>query len=140
MLGSKFANKMRAATVLVALLHGVGGLAHPSTASFERSLGGDIARDVADECPDSSQSTTHWKIEDFVLKVYDWDDGGSMGTFGFTSHYDGTNTTVECMVEDVDLAKLADGTWSKCGTTGTEFQFDLNDISLTMKETWTCSE
>jgi len=126
---------MKAATSLVALLCGV-GLAYPSTVY---SPGGGFVQYVVDNCTESSQSPSYWRIDDLVLKVYDWDNGGSMGTFGFKSYYSATNTTVECIVQDVDLAKLGDGQWSKCNTTGTEFQFDLTDISLTMKETWTCS-
>lgn len=138
MLGSKFANEMRAATFVVALLCGV-SLAYPGTVSLERARDGDFVRYAADDCTERSLSSSYWEIDDLVLKVYDWDNGGSMGTFGFRSYYSATNTTVECMVQDVDLAKLEDGPWSQCNTTGTEFRFDLTDISLTVKETWTCS-
>ncbi|KAK3312382.1 hypothetical protein B0H66DRAFT_485625 [Apodospora peruviana] len=104
------------------------------------SLAQQVQYHVADDCTESSASRSYWKIEDFVLKVLNWDSGGSMGTFGFKSYYSATNRTVECMVQDVDLAKLGDGqAWTKCDTAGTEFRFDLNDVSLTMKETWTCS-
>ncbi|KAM7202738.1 hypothetical protein V8F33_002664 [Rhypophila sp. PSN 637] len=98
-----------------------------------------LARDVADDCSERSKSSTYWTIDDLVLKVYDWDNGGSMGTFGFRSYYSATDTTVECMVQDVDLAKLADGPWLKCNNSGTEFRFDFTDISLAIKETWTCA-
>ncbi|KAK3385204.1 hypothetical protein B0H63DRAFT_522547 [Podospora didyma] len=102
------------------------------------------SRAVVDNCTESSSpsSSPYWKIDDFVLKVYDWDNGGSMGTFGFKAYYSATNSTVECLVQDVDLAKLGGnvgGKWSKCSTAGAEFQFDFSAISLTMKETWTCS-
>lgn len=119
---------MRAASSLVALLCGVG-----------LALDSNVVQYVADDCIESSRSPSYWKIEDLVLKVYNWDNGGSMGTFGFRSFYSATNRTVECMVQDVDLAKLGDGPWSKCNTSGTEFRFDFTDISLSVKETWTCS-
>ena len=137
MVDSKFANKMRAATFLAALLCG-GSLAYPSTVSLKRALDGDLVQYAADNCTESSQSPSYWRIDDLVLKVYNWDNGGSMGTFGFRSYFSATNTTVECMAQGVDLAKLGDGPWSKCNTTGTEFRFDFTDVSLTMKETWTC--
>lgn len=129
---------MRATTFLVALLCEI-GLVFPSTISPEMTLDGDSVQYAADNCTEDSQSPSYWRIDELVLKVYDWDNGGSMGTFGFVSYYSATNMTVECMAEDVDLAELEDGPWSKCNTTGTEFRFDLTDISLTMKETWTCS-
>ena len=138
MLGSKLADKMGPAASLVALLCGV-SLAYQGTAGIEHALGGHLVQNAADNCTESSQSPSYWRIENFVLKVYNWDNGGSTGTFGFTSYYSATNTTVECMVQDVDLAKLADGPWSRCESAGTEFRFDLTDISLTMRETWTCS-
>ena len=137
-LGSKFTDKMGSATFLVALLCGV-SLAYQGTVGIERALGGHLVKNGADNCTESSQSPSYWRIEDFVLKVYDWDNGGSTGTFGFKSYYSATNTTVECMVQDVDLSKLEDGPWSKCKSAGTEFRFDFTDISLTVKETWTCS-
>lgn len=130
---------MRAATaVFLSLLGGaITGLAHPSNTVHEaRGVDGNaLVRYTADDCSETSQ---HWVIDDLVLKVYDWDNGGSTGTFGFRSHYSATNKTVECMVQDVDLAKLADGPWLKCDNAGTEFRFDFNEISLTVKETWTC--
>ncbi len=138
MLVSKFADKMRAATSLVGLLCGV-SLAYSGTVNLERAPDGDFVQYAADNCAESFQSPSYWRIDDLVLKVYNWDNGGSMGTFGFRSYYSATNTTVECMAQDVDLAKLEDGPWSKCNTTGSEFRFDLTDISLTMKEIWTCS-
>ncbi|KAK0706323.1 hypothetical protein B0T26DRAFT_654680 [Lasiosphaeria miniovina] len=103
--------------------------------------GGNSGQYVAANCTESSQSPAYWRIDDFVLKVINWDSGGSVGSFGFKSYFSATNTTVECAVQNVDLAKLGDaGLWSKCNnTTGTEFQFSFADISLTMKETWTCS-
>ncbi|KAK0719197.1 hypothetical protein B0H67DRAFT_484917 [Lasiosphaeris hirsuta] len=119
---------MRAATSLVALLCRV-----------SLALDGNFVRHVADNCTERSQSPSFWRIDDLVLKVYNWDNGGSMGTFGFRSYFSATNTTVECVAQDVDLAKLEGGPWSKCNTAGTEFQFDLTDLSLTMKETWSCS-
>ena len=73
-----------------------------------------------------------------VLRVYDWDNGGTTGTFGFKSYYSGTNKTVECLVKDVDLAKLGDA-WSPCKSPGVEFQFHFDDLSLSLKETWACS-
>lgn len=127
---------MRAATYLVALFCG-GSLAGSSTPRLGRALD-DLVQHAADNCTASSQSAPYWRIDDFVMKVYDWDNGGSMGTFGFKSYYSATNTTVQCMAENVDLAKLGEG-WSKCNDTGSEFQFDFTQISLTMKETWTCS-
>lgn len=97
----------------------------------------DVARSVADGCAAGAQ---YWMIDNFTLLVYDWDNGGTMGTFGFRSFYSATNKTVDCMVENVDLAKLATS-WSKCsGNPGTEFQFVLEDMGLTIKETWTCPE
>ncbi|KAK3348949.1 hypothetical protein B0T25DRAFT_458099 [Lasiosphaeria hispida] len=119
---------MRAATSLVALLCGA-----------SLALGGNFVQHMADNCTEISRSPSYWKIDYLVLKVYNWDNGGSTGTFGFRSYYSATNRTVECMAQDVDLAKLGNGSWSKCNTTGTEFRFNLTDISLTMKETWTCS-
>jgi len=121
---------MRAATSLVALLCGV-SLAQD---------GNPVQHDVVETCAERSRSRVYWTIDDFTLKVYNWDNGGSMGTFGFRSYYSATNKTVECTVQDVDLAKLGDGAWSKCGATGTEFRFNFADISLTMKETWACPE
>jgi hypothetical protein len=135
MLGSKFrGHKMRPATSLVALLCGV-------SPALALALAGNSVQYGADNCTESYSTPSYWKIDDFKLKVYNWDNGGSMGTFGFRSYYSATNRTVECMVQDVDLAKLGatDGPWSKCNSTGTEFRFDFADISLTMKETWTCS-
>lgn len=105
---------MRAATPLLALLCGLS---------------------LADNCGEGS---SHWRIDEFVLKVYDWDNGGTTGTIGFRSYYSATNKTVECLAQDVDLAKLGQGPWSKCKTPGTEFLFDFTEIALTMKETWTC--
>ncbi|KAK1749406.1 hypothetical protein QBC47DRAFT_366201 [Echria macrotheca] len=104
------------------------------------ALGGTFVPQATDNCTANSGSRSYWTIDDLILKVYNWDNGGSMGTFGFRSYYSGTNKTVECLVENVDLAKLGDGPWSKCGSTGTQFRFDLNDISLAMRETWTCSD
>src|ERR1044071_3055095 len=100
---------MRAATSLLALLCGV---------------------TLADNCAESSRS--YWTIDHLVLKVYNWDNGGTMGTFGFRSYYSATNKTAECLAQDVDLAKLGDA-WSKCSTPGTEFRFDFTEISLTVK-------
>ncbi|KAK4185479.1 hypothetical protein QBC35DRAFT_516873 [Podospora australis] len=91
---------------------------------------------LADNCA-SQSSQAYWIIDDLVLKVYDWDNGGTTGTFGFKSYYSATNKTVECLAEDVDLAKLGE-VWSTCNTPGTEFRFDFTEISLTVKETWTC--
>nr|CDP30999.1 Putative protein of unknown function [Podospora anserina S mat+] len=84
----------------------------------------------------TSQYPSYWKIDDLVLKVYDWDNGGSKGTFGFTSYSLATNRTVEYLAQDVDLAKLQ---WSQCSDPGVEFQFDFDDMSLSLRETWTCS-
>lgn len=141
MLGSEFDNKMGPTTSLVALvlLCGVTLASGYQGRVGERALGGHLVQNAADNCTESSQSPSYWRIDNFVLKVYNWENGGSTGTFGFTSYYSATNTTAQCMVQDVDLAKLADGPWSKCESAGTEFRFDLTDISLTMKETWTCS-
>ncbi|KAK0751414.1 hypothetical protein B0T18DRAFT_435777 [Schizothecium vesticola] len=108
---------MRAATSLVALL-------------CEAAL--------ADNCPESSGSRSYWRIDDLVLKVYNWDNGGTTGTFGFKSYYSGTNKTVECLAKDVDLAKLGD-VWSPCSSPESEFQFHFADLSLSLKETWPCS-
>ncbi|KAK0744464.1 hypothetical protein B0T21DRAFT_380730 [Apiosordaria backusii] len=91
---------------------------------------------AAEDCTATSQYPSYWKIDDLVLKVYDWDNGGSMGTFGFTSYSSATNRTVECLAQDVDLAKLQ---WSQCSDPGVEFQFDFDDMSLSLRETWTCS-
>jgi hypothetical protein len=121
---------MRVVTSLVALLGGV-SLAYPGGNSR------DLVRSAADDCTEKSQSPSYWRIDDFELKVYNWDDGGTTGSFGFRSYYSATNMTVECLSENVDLAKLVNS-WSKCKTGRTEFQFDLSDISLTIKETWTC--
>jgi len=131
---------MGSATFLVALLCGV-SLAYPGgTVGIERAdLGGHLVPNATDNCTESSQFPSYWRIENFVLKVYNWESGGSTGTFGFKSYFSATNATVECQVQDVDLAKLADGPWSGCKSTGSEFRFNLEDISLTMKETWTCS-
>ncbi|KAK4651580.1 hypothetical protein QC762_602360 [Podospora pseudocomata] len=91
------------------------------------------------DCTTTSQSPSYWNINDLVLKVYDWDKGGSMGTFGFTSFSSATNKTVECLAQDVDLANLGeDGSWSKCSDPGVEFRFDFEEMSLSLKETWTC--
>lgn len=128
MLDFKFAEKMRAATSLVALLCG---------ASLAYRL--DLSQNAADDCTERSRSRTYWRIDDLVLKVYNWDNGGSMGTFGFKSYYSARNTTVECIARDVDLAKLTNVPWSKCDTPGTEFRFDLTDMGLTVRETWSCS-
>ncbi|GAB1312036.1 hypothetical protein MFIFM68171_02246 [Madurella fahalii] len=108
---------MRAATSFVALLYGVA---------------------LADSCAESFGSHSYWRIDDLVLKVYNWDNGGTTGTFGFKSYYSGTNMTVECLAKDVDLAKLGDA-WSKCNSPGTEFRLDFNELILSLKETWTCS-
>ncbi|KAK0646781.1 hypothetical protein B0T16DRAFT_328912 [Cercophora newfieldiana] len=108
---------MRAATSLLALVCGVV---------------------LADTCADSLSSHSYWRIDELVLKVYDWDNGGSTGTFGFKSYYSATNKTAECLAENVDLAKLGN-TWSKCNEPGTEFQFNFKDISLALRETWICS-
>lgn len=129
---------MGSATFLVALFCGV-SLAYQGKVGIERALGGYLVQNTTGNCTESSQSPSYWRIENFVLKVYNWESGGSTGTFGFTSYYSATNTTVKCRVQDVDLAKLADGPWSECESPGTEFRFNLTDISLTMKETWTCS-
>jgi hypothetical protein len=129
---------MRTIISLAALLCSA-SVAYPGAVSTGRALSGGSLPNAVDNCVETSKSPSHWRIEDFVLKVYNWDNGGSMGTFGFKSYYSATNTTVECMAKDVDLAKLKDGPWLKCNTPGTEFHFDLSDISLTMKETWTCS-
>jgi len=107
---------MRAATSLVALLCEVA---------------------LADICAEISGSHSYWRIDDLVLKVYNWDNGGTTGTFGFKSYYSGTNKTVECLAKDVDLAKLED-TWSPCNSPGSEFQFHFADLSLSLKETWPC--
>lgn len=93
---------------------------------------------LADSCAEGSGSHSYWKIDDLVLRVYDWDNGGTTGTFGFKSYYSGTNTTVECLAENVDLAKLGDA-WSKCKSPGTEFRLNFDDLSLSLKETWACS-
>ncbi|KAK0616633.1 hypothetical protein B0T14DRAFT_393615, partial [Immersiella caudata] len=95
---------------------------------------------AADECAASAGARSYWKIDNLILKVYDWDSGGTTGTFGFKSYYSATNKTVDCIAQDVDLAKLADGPWLKCDTPGTEFRFDFTDISLTIRETWTCPQ
>lgn len=92
----------------------------------------------ADGCVESAGSYAYWRIDDLVLKVYDWDHGGTTGTFGFTSYYSGTDLTVECLAEDVDLTKLADA-WYECGNPGTEFKLNFEELSLSLKETWTCS-
>ncbi|KAK4171013.1 hypothetical protein QBC36DRAFT_200239 [Triangularia setosa] len=93
-----------------------------------------------EDCTTTSQSPSYWRIDGLVLKVYNWDNGGSMGTFGFTSYSSATNRTVECLVQDVDLAKLGeDAPWSKCSDSGVEFRFDFDDLSLSLRETWTCS-
>lgn len=110
-----------------------------NTVADTRAVGGNsLARYAEDDCSARSQSPTHWVIDDLVLRVYDWDNGGTTGTFGFRSYYSATNTTVQCMVQDVDLAKLAEGPWLKCDEAGTEFKFDFTEISLAVKETWTC--
>ena len=93
---------------------------------------------LADSCADGATGHSYWKIEDLVLKVYNWDNGGTTGTFGFKSYYSATNKTVDCVAKDVDLAKLGSA-WSSCSTAGTEFKFDFTDLSLSLKETWTCS-
>lgn len=93
---------------------------------------------LADNCAESAASHVYWTIDELVLKVYDWDNHGTTGTFGFKSHYSGTNITVECLAKDVDLAKLGDA-WSKCNSPGTEFRLDFHDLTLSLKETWTCS-
>jgi hypothetical protein len=116
-LASNLADKMRTATSLVALLCSVA---------------------LADSCAESSGSHSYWRIDGLVLKVYNWDNGGTTGTFGFKSYYSGTNKTVECSAKDVDLAKLED-TWSPCNSSGSEFQFHFADLSLSLKETWLCS-
>ena len=121
---------MRTVTSLLALLGGV-GLAYPG--GYNRNF----VRSAADACTDNSQSPSYWTIDNFQLKVYDLDHGGTMGSFGFESFYSATNVTVDCMLQDVDLAKLGNS-WFKCNNTGTEFQFDLIAVNLTMKETWTC--
>ncbi|KAK4652908.1 hypothetical protein QC762_0078080 [Podospora pseudocomata] len=95
---------------------------------------------AVEDCTTTSQSTSYWSINDLVLKVYDWANGGSMGTFGFTSYSSATNKTVECLAQDVDLARLAGNEpWSKCSDPGVEFRFDFEDMSLSLRETWTCS-
>ncbi len=121
---------MYVATTLVALLAG-------AALTYAGGIGRDFGQSALDNCTENSHGLSYWKIEDFKLRVYDWDNGGTKGNFGFRSYYSATNTTVDCMLQDVDLAKLANS-WSKCNTTGTEFQFGLTDISLTVKETWTC--
>lgn len=110
----------------------------PFTALISLLPGVSLAADNCTETSQSPGSPTYWKIDDFILKVYNWDDGGSMGTFGFNSYHSATNRTIGCMVQDVDLAKLWDGEWSKCDTPGTVFRFNLDEISLTVRETWTC--
>lgn len=97
----------------------------------------DFVQSAADNCTESSQSLSRWTIDNFVLKVYNWDSGGTTGSFGFRSYCSATNMTVDCMLQSGDLAKLKNS-WSKCNTTGTEFQFDLSGMSLTVKDTWTC--
>jgi len=140
MLGSKSADKMRASTSLVALFGGLGvSLASPGIVGLERAPDGDTVQPAADTCTKSAQSSSYWSIDKLVLKVLDWDNGGSIGTFGFRSYYSATNATVECLAQNVDLAKLGDGPWSKCSTAGTEFRFDMADMSLSLRGTWTCS-
>ncbi|KAK4447965.1 hypothetical protein QBC34DRAFT_495785 [Podospora aff. communis PSN243] len=119
---------MRAAVSFISLLCGVA-----------LALGGADSY-AADECAASSGEHSFWRIDNLVLKVYDWDNGGTTGTFGFKSYYSATNKTVDCIAQDVDLAKLADGPWLTCNTPGSEFRFDFTEISLTMRETWTCPE
>jgi len=93
---------------------------------------------LADNCTESAASHSYWTIDELVLRVYNWDNQGTTGTFGFKSHYSGTNLTVECLAKDVDLAKLGDR-WSTCNSPGTEFRLDFHDLTLSLKETWTCS-
>jgi hypothetical protein len=121
---------MRVITSLVYPLVGL-SLAYPggNKLSFVRS--------VADTCTEDSQSFSYWKADDFQLKVYNWDNGGTTGSFGFRSFYSASNITVDCTVQDVDLAKLVN-TWTKCNAAGTEFLFDLNYIGLTIRESWMC--
>lgn len=120
---------MRHFGTVVALLAGA-ALAHPQLKS------GIALRSVADECSEKARTPLDWWIDNFKFIVYDWDYGGSTGSFGFTRHFSGTNTTIECLAKDVDLAAL-ETTWAKCGN-GTEFQFSLLDISMNIRETWTC--
>ena len=115
---------------LVTLLLGAGS-------TYAGGNGREFEQSAVDSCTENSYGLSYWRIEDFKLRVYNWDNGGTKGSFGFKSYYSATNTTVDCMLQDVDLAKL-ENSWSKCNTTGTEFQFGLSDISLTVKETWTC--
>lgn len=110
----------------------------PSTALISLLLGVSQAADNCTETSQSPGSPTYWKIDELVLKVYNWDNGGSMGAFGFKSYHSATNRTVECMAQDVDLAKLWDGPWSKCDAAGTMFRFSLDEMSLSVRETWTC--
>lgn len=110
----------------------------PSTAVISLLLGGSLAADNCTETSQSPGSPTYWKIDDFILKVYNWNSGGSMGTFSFNSYHSATNRTVKCMVQDVDLAKLWDEPWSTCDAPGTVFRFNLDEISLSVRETWTC--
>lgn len=52
------------------------------------------------------------------------------------SYSSATNRTAECLAQEVDLEKLQ---WSQCSDPGFEFQFDFDDMSLNLRETWTCS-
>jgi hypothetical protein len=121
---------MRAFTFLIVLLGGV-SLAYPDGNTH------DFVQSAADNCTENSQSLSRWRIDTFVLKVYNWDTGGTTGSFGFRSSFSATNMTVDCMLQNGDLEKLKNS-WSKCNNTETEFQFDLSDITLTVRETWTC--
>ncbi|KAK4194621.1 hypothetical protein QBC40DRAFT_259815 [Triangularia verruculosa] len=103
---------------------------------FLALLSGVTSTLAAEDCTTTSQSPSYWSINDLVLKVYDWDNGGLTGTFGFTSYSSATNRTAECLAQDVDLATLR---WFKCSDPGVEFRFDFDEMSLSLRETWTCS-
>jgi hypothetical protein len=125
---------MRRVTVLAALLFGI-SLAYPGGANVGINVGRDLVPSTADECSETHQ---YWIIDELQLKVYDFDNGGTMGTFGFKSFHPANNATIECLAQDVDLSKLDNGSWNKCKTPEMEFRFNFSDVSLTIKETWTC--
>jgi len=121
----------------------------PLSLSLSLSLPSSLPSPSPSSAETCSSPTSYWKIDNFILKVYDWDKGGSTGTFGFRSYYSATNKTVECVVRDVNLATLSgDGSsggggalsWTKCNgnSGGTEFRFDLDGVSLTVRESWVC--
>ncbi|KAM7182974.1 hypothetical protein V8F33_013884 [Rhypophila sp. PSN 637] len=76
---------------LAALLCRVGVLAHPAHSTGIVHLGRDIHIHRHPQVPaaevDCTQgpvpSSAHWLIDNLVLKVYNWDNGGTNGTFGF---------------------------------------------------------